>query len=106
MTLSLQLCWLIISIHSSTKLSLFELLYGQKPALIPLLYNIWNDSASNTPEKHLNKLTNTITELQSKAFSNIYKAKVNALDYNKWQVPLKTCVTRDKVLYHYSLGFY
>ena len=72
-----------ISLHSATCFSPFELLYGQKPALPPLLYDILGNEPQVTPDKYFYKLVSTIIDLQSKAFSNLYKAKVKSIDYSK-----------------------
>ena len=95
-----------ISLHSTTRFSPFELLYGRKPALPPLLYDILGNEPQVIPEKYFSKLVDTIIDLQSKAFSNSYKAKVKSIDYSKRRRPLPKFSVGDLVLYHSSLGSY
>ena len=95
-----------ISLHSATCFSLFELLYGQKPALPPLLYDILGNKPQVTPKKYFSKLVDTIINLQSKAFSNSNKAKVKSIDYSKRCQPLSKFSAGNLVLYHSSLGSY
>ena len=95
-----------ISLHSTTHFSPLELLYGRNPALPPLLYDILGNKPQVTPKKYFSKLVDTIIDLQSKVFSNSYKAKVKSIDYSKRRQPLPKFSVGDLVFYHSSLGSY
>ena len=92
--------------HFTTSFILVELLYGRKPALPPLVNDIIGSESQVAPIKYFSKLVETISYLQSKAFSNSFKAKVKSIDYRKQRQQLPKFSFGNLVLYHSSLGSY
>lgn len=69
-----------ISIYSNTGKLPFELLYGQKPALLPILYAQIVDQDCLTPSEYLKRLTNLLIKLHTEAYISSHNLKTQAFD--------------------------
>lgn len=69
-----------LSTHSSTRFSPFELLYGRKPALSPILYQLVSTESEVSYSQYLTSLVRLLIHLQTQAFSSSYNMKT--VNYN------------------------
>lgn len=68
-----------ISVHSATKFTPFQLLYGHQAAIPPVLYSTLENPADCTHEQYAARLADTLIKLQSMAFANTMNSKIKAL---------------------------
>ena len=58
-----------IPIHSTTKFSPFQLMYGRHPAIPLILYSAMDNSEELTYQQCMTKLAKTLIKLQAEAFT-------------------------------------
>lgn len=72
-----------IGYHSSTGQSPFKMLYGRQPSLPPILYTFVKDTDNKNPLDYVEKLVDTLIEIQTDAYSNILTKKTSAYEKSK-----------------------
>jgi transposase InsO family protein len=88
-----------VSVHSTTKISPFRMLYGHEPGLPLTLASInMENNAPRSYEAHLFKLTHKIMEIQTKAFHSLANTSIDRFKYFTAQrKPLEQYNIGDKV---------
>ena len=89
-----------ISMHLSTGYSLFEMLYGRKPALPPVLYSLVSNQKAVSPGLYLSRLTSALIKLHTNTFVFAESRQINSHTASKSRIkPYYVFSVGDKVLY-------
>ena len=84
----------------STGYSLFEMLYGRKPALPPVLYSLVSDQKAVSPGLYLSRLTSALIKLHTNAYVSAESIQINSHTASKSCIePYYVFSVDDQVLY-------
>lgn len=88
--------------HRSTGKSLFQLLYGRKPGLPAQLYPKVMPSSTMSTNQYLQKLIQTLIQLQTEAYATNLGHKKYDVDKSTEQFPPLNTYNIDDMVYYYS----